>query len=202
MGAANSSETDPLLINPSLNTDDDSDILQVVPDRENTVEKQRLKYYNSLKIKSNLDFDVPPNYIPSELFVRDPLREMSGRWGPRTVKGETPGMEPTPDYSQSSFVTVFSIANTMLGSSLLAIPWGFTQSGFGTGMGVVLFVGIVCLYTAYLVVRNGGGYDDFSVQCKECFGQYAYVISIVCSVLILVGAGIAYDTIMSNSLFR
>lgn len=37
--------------------------------------------------------------------------------------------------TQSDAATVLSMANTMMGSTLLALPWGFYQSGIVLGAG-------------------------------------------------------------------
>lgn len=47
----------------------------------------------------------------------------------------------------------------MMGSSLLAIPWGFSQAGYLAGLGTVFVVGCVCYYTSLLIVKHGTGYD-------------------------------------------
>lgn len=55
--------------------------------------------------------------------------------------------------TQSSLKTVFVIWNTMMGSSLLAMPWGFQQAGLLGGVITVIVVGFVCFYTCTLVVK-------------------------------------------------
>ena len=39
----------------------------------------------------------------------------------------------------------------MMGSGLLAVPWGFQQSGLLLGLGVCLLVCAICCYTCWLV---------------------------------------------------
>ncbi|VDO77102.1 unnamed protein product [Haemonchus placei] len=58
------------------------------------------------------------------------------------------------DGKQSSFVTIFSIWNTMMGVSLLSMPWGLYQAGFAFGLFILLFMCLLCLYTSYLVVKS------------------------------------------------
>lgn len=43
----------------------------------------------------------------------------------------------------------FSIWNTILGSSLLTMPWGITMAGFFPGLVLILLMSGLCLYTAY-----------------------------------------------------
>jgi hypothetical protein len=130
---------------------------EVTPDGNNhsnrhaSIRANRLRYYHYLSRNSNLQFTLPPDYIAAELYVRGPIAE-SGR-------------------TQGSLTTIFSTANTMLGSSLLALPWGFTQSGFIVGLAVVLIIGLICFYTASLIVKNSKDCDDFSDMCRACFGK-------------------------------
>ena len=59
-----------------------------------------------------------------------------------------------PKY-QSSLSTVFSIWNTMIGSTLVALPYGFSTSGLFLGLGIVISMGSICCYTCNLIVRHG-----------------------------------------------
>lgn len=47
----------------------------------------------------------------------------------------------------------FAIWNTMMGTSLLSMPWGITQSGFVLGILLIVGLGILTLYTAYRVLK-------------------------------------------------
>lgn len=53
---------------------------------------------------------------------------------------------------QSSLVTIFSIWNTILGSSLLTMPWGIQMAGFFPGIILILAMGGLCLYTAHRLI--------------------------------------------------
>lgn len=52
----------------------------------------------------------------------------------------------------SSFIFSFSVWNTILGSSLLTMPWGIQMAGFFPGIILVLAMGGLCLYTAYRLI--------------------------------------------------
>lgn len=53
----------------------------------------------------------------------------------------------------SSFVTIFSCANTMIGSGLVSLPWAFQQSGFILAV-ALCFVGfLIGFYTCLLIVK-------------------------------------------------
>lgn len=47
----------------------------------------------------------------------------------------------------------FSIWNTILGSSLLTMPWGVAMAGLIPGIGLMLAMGALCLYTAYRLLQ-------------------------------------------------
>ncbi|KAL6049282.1 Sodium-coupled neutral amino acid transporter 9 [Balamuthia mandrillaris] len=156
----------------------------------------KLRYYDSLMkhSKSNsgelgepsfgFSYELPPHIIPSELFV-------SSLSGP-AEKGKY----------QSSLTTIFSIWNTMMGSSLLALPWGFSESGFLLGLLTIFGIGFLCFYSCYLIVKNGQGYDDFIDLAKKYLGRAGTVVGFTSSVLVLVGALIAFDILMSDSLYE
>ena len=57
----------------------------------------------------------------------------------------------------------FSIWNTILGSSLLTIPWGIQMAGFFPGIILILVMSGLCLYTAYclLLVHKYYGSEYF-----------------------------------------
>lgn len=52
-------------------------------------------------------------------------------------------------------VSVFSFAiwNTMMGTSLLSMPWALEQAGLGLGLFLMLLVAGLCLYTAYRIIQ-------------------------------------------------
>ncbi|XP_076241913.1 sodium-coupled neutral amino acid transporter 9 homolog isoform X1 [Calliopsis andreniformis] len=108
---------------------------------------------------------------------------------------------------QSSLVTVFSIWNTILGSSLLTIPWGIQMAGFFPGIILVLVMSGLCLYTAYcllVVHKYYGGYKGIEViQLSRIYlNKWAEYIAKMFSITVLLGAIIAYWVLMSNFLYN
>ena len=49
-------------------------------------------------------------------------------------------------------VTIMAIWNTMMGSSLLAVPWAIKSSGLAMGFGIVVLMTIISYYTAYIII--------------------------------------------------
>lgn len=89
----------------------------------------------------------------------------------------------------------------MMGSSLLAIPWGFTQSGLLGGLLTMFVVALVCYYTCTLIVRHGAGYSDFGELCRDYLGVKGQYLCSFTSLLVLLGALMAYDRLMSDCLY-
>jgi sodium-coupled neutral amino acid transporter 9 len=103
--------------------------------------------------------------------------------------------------NQSSLVTIFSLWNTMMGSSLLALPWGFSQAGIGAGMAVLIVIGLICFYTCYLFIKNASKFNgDFIELCKLHTGRFGEALSALISIMVLVGALISYGILMTDSL--
>ncbi len=81
------------------------------------------------------------------------------------------------------------------------MQWAFTNSGFGTGLACILLIGLICCYTAVLVARVSNG-SDFQLVVEKHMGRVWRLIADVTSILVLYGAVIAYDILMSNALYK
>lgn len=108
---------------------------------------------------------------------------------------------------QSSLVTIFSIWNTILGSSLLTMPWGIAMAGLFPGVILNLLMSGLCLYTAYRLVAahayHGGGADvEVLDLCRIYLGKWAEHIARIFSIAVLLGATIAYWILMANFLYN
>ncbi|XP_039315042.1 sodium-coupled neutral amino acid transporter 9 isoform X2 [Solenopsis invicta] len=108
---------------------------------------------------------------------------------------------------QSSLVTIFSIWNTILGSSLLTMPWGIVMAGFFPGIILNLLMSGLCLYTAYRLVvahayHGGGANVEVLDLCRIYLGKWAEHIARIFSIAVLLGATIAYWILMANFLYN
>ncbi|XP_072759695.1 neutral amino acid transporter 9 [Anoplolepis gracilipes] len=108
---------------------------------------------------------------------------------------------------QSSLVTIFSVWNTILGSSLLTMPWGILMAGFFPGIILNLLMSGLCLYTAYrLIVAHAyhGGGDNIEVidLSRIYLGKWAEYIAKIFSIAVMLGAIIAYWVLMANFLYN
>ncbi|XP_022823319.1 sodium-coupled neutral amino acid transporter 9 homolog isoform X1 [Spodoptera litura] len=106
---------------------------------------------------------------------------------------------------QSSLVTIFSVWNTIMGSSLLTMAWGVERAGLPAALLLLAFMAALCLYTAYVLLKvnkhHGSASCEVPALCRELLGPWAEVVAHVFSVLVLLGANIVYWILISNFLY-
>ncbi|KAE9419764.1 hypothetical protein Angca_005888 [Angiostrongylus cantonensis] len=127
----------------------------------------------------------------------------SGTTEPSTYRPLSRGEEV-----QSSIVTIFSIWNSMMGVSILSMPWGLYQAGFGFGLLLLVAVGMIISYTAYLITLSKNKLDpgkpmlyDFPDICRSLYGRPGEILAVSFSIFVLIGAVLAYWVLMSNFLY-
>ncbi|CAD5227086.1 unnamed protein product [Bursaphelenchus xylophilus] len=131
-------------------------------------------------------------YFPSEWFSILPFDDFKDNEG-----------------KQSSLVTIFSIWNTMMGTSLLAMPWALAQAGLGLGVTLMALMAFLSLYTAYRVVESPRGLTldvecsaaEFSDVCRYYWGKKGEYTAVFFSIIVLFGGVIVYFVLMSNFLY-
>ncbi|CAH1773605.1 unnamed protein product [Owenia fusiformis] len=147
----------------------------------------RYKYYNKLAPHSESSLVMPDHVVPSLFFLIIPGKD-SGK--------------------QGSIVTIFSIWNTMMGTSLLSMPWAISQAGFGTGIAIMVVMSGIMLFTAYRVVKSIDGIPrlgevvEFSDICKYHLGRVGEFSAVFFSLFALLGAMVVYWVLMSNFLYN
>jgi len=148
----------------------------------------RYKYYNKLAPFEDTPFVMPDHVVPSNFFIIIPIKRGEG---------------------QSSIITIFSIWNTMMGTSLLAMPWAMTQAGFAMGIAIIFVMGVMTFYTCFLTVRltsthpcRPGVVLDFSDLCEYYLGKAGRWICFLFSAIAFLGALIVFWVLMSNFLFN
>eukprot|EP00043_Microstomoeca_roanoka_P000918 m.29949 g.29949 ORF g.29949 m.29949 type:complete len:526 (+) comp10564_c0_seq1:138-1715(+) len=108
---------------------------------------------------------------------------------------------------QSSYVTILSLWNTMMGTSVLTMPWAISQAGFLTGIICIVIMCGLALYTCQIVLSAGqggrmNGMDvEFIDVCQHYLGKKGFVVGMIFSVLTLIGACMVYWVLMSSFLF-
>lgn len=176
-----------------------SGVLQRVSDRASAMNK-RIHYYSRLAAPADQALVAPDHVVPApeERYVYSPL-------------GSAYKLQSCPEGSgkNTSLVTIFMIWNTMMGTSILSIPWGIKQAGFTTGVCVILLMGLLTLYCCYRVLRSRATIPsvdttawEFPDVCRHYFGAFGQWSSLLFSLVSLVGAMIVYWVLMSNFLFN
>ncbi|XP_074022147.1 neutral amino acid transporter 9 isoform X2 [Numenius arquata] len=173
--------------------------MQRVTDEASAMNK-RIHYYSRLTSPADRALIAPDHVLPApdEIYVYSPLGTAF------KVDSCTDGYG-----KNSSIVTIFMIWNTMMGTSILSIPWGIKQAGFTSGIILILLMGILTLYCCYRVVKSRQMIPlidtsnwEFPDVCKYYFGSFGQWSSLLFSMVSLVGAMIVYWVLMSNFLFN
>ena len=160
----------------------------------------RQKYYTRLFEPEKKDFVVPQHVIPSGVFF--PFNALyTDQETAEDVDSESGKGKEAEEGVNGSVTVVFGMWNTMMGSGLLAVPWGFQQSGLVLGFAITIAVCIICCYTCWLVWKHSEGFADFSDTCNHFLGKHAGTACWAASVMVLFGAFLAYDSLMSDSLY-
>lgn len=144
----------------------------------------RQKLYSRLVEPGDLSMRIPDHVLPSSMFSILPTE---------------------PEAQQSSIVTIFAIWNTMMGTSLLSMPWGIGQSGFIFGIIIIVLTGLLAFYTAFRVLKSKEYLDapvfEFSDVAKYYFGTIGEWTALVFGLLAFVGGMIVYWVLMTNFLY-
>mmetsp|Transcript_12476 Transcript_12476/g.18648 ORF Transcript_12476/g.18648 Transcript_12476/m.18648 type:complete len:546 (+) Transcript_12476:67-1704(+) len=179
----------------SSRSDDDDAISPITTTSEeaqhNDLFYSRMKYYNKLSMnqmedpnqKGALNLHQPPEHVlPVDIFIVP--------W--RTEKGS----------SSSSFSVIFSIWNTMVGSTMLSLPWAIREAGVIPGIIILCFMATISFYTCTLVVQNTTmeKLSDFGDICVKSLGQWSRILALIASSIILVAAACVYHVVMKDCL--
>ena len=108
-----------------------------------------------------------------------------------------------PSPYQPRLQTISSIVNTMMGTTILALPLGMSQSGLGAGLFITALLGALSCATCLIVVERGlaAGHADFSGSVGALLGRRAQLIAWSFSVAIILGASIVYHILMQETLY-
>ncbi|XP_047615668.1 sodium-coupled neutral amino acid transporter 9 isoform X3 [Phacochoerus africanus] len=161
---------------------------------------KRIHYYSRLTAPADKALIAPDHVVPApeECYVYSPLGSAY------KLQSYTEGYG-----KNTSLVTIFMIWNTMMGTSILSIPWGIKQAGFTTGMIVIILMGLLTLYCCYRVVKSRAMISsvdtttwEYPDVCRYYFGSFGQWSSLLFSLVSLIGAMIVYWVLMSNFLFN
>ncbi|CAL8073152.1 unnamed protein product [Orchesella dallaii] len=150
----------------------------------------RYLYYSRLRREMNPADDIlliPPHCIPNDFFYPNFITSVDGK--------------------QGSIVTIFALWNTMMGTSLLSMPWAMENAGAVPAVVLLTVVAGISFYTAYRILEvyesnASSSMTDLAVLCKRLLGRWAQWLAVIFSALILLGASIVYWILLSNFLFH
>ncbi|XP_021950182.1 sodium-coupled neutral amino acid transporter 9 homolog isoform X1 [Folsomia candida] len=113
----------------------------------------------------------------------------------------------TSDGKQNSIVTIFTVWNTMTGTSMLSMPWAMERAGLIPAVVLLIGMAAISFYTAYRILEvfennESSKIQDFAVLCKRLLGRWSQILALIFSVLTLLGATIVYWVLMSNFLYH
>ena len=112
-----------------------------------------------------------------------------------------PLMLREPGEKSNSYVMVFSIWNTMIGTIVLSLPWAFQQAGLLLSICLCFSSYIVSFYTCKLIVDVTKNDHDFCITLKRYFGMWGYYAGIIFPLITLLGAAIVLFIILSQLLY-
>jgi solute carrier family 38 (sodium-coupled neutral amino acid transporter), member 9 len=103
---------------------------------------------------------------------------------------------------QTRWSTVASIVNTMMGTTIVALPYAFSRCGVLLGLALVGVVGATACFTTLVVLRRmqTSGLDDYAAMMTRYLGRVPGWVAFGTGVGILVGAVCIYHVLMTESL--
>jgi len=105
---------------------------------------------------------------------------------------------------QGSVGFIFTIANTMMGSTVLALGWGFGNAGILASAFFTCFFGFIGFYSATIILDTAASQSepvgDFSELCETYLGAVGRSVANITSVFILFGATTCYHVLIATNL--
>jgi sodium-coupled neutral amino acid transporter 9 len=102
---------------------------------------------------------------------------------------------------QTRLSTIGSIVNTMMGTTIVALPYGLAESGLGAGLLIIAILGAVSCFTCLVVVESTPRVIEFSKTVRRFLGVHTQLLAWGISVAIILGAAIIYHILMQETLF-
>lgn len=143
---------------------------------------------------SDTDYDqvlkmaVKPSFKPAR--EDDETRE-------KLLDEESTGDAP----KQTRLQTIASLVNTMMGTTIVSLPFGMSEAGIGSGLLIIFVLGACSCYTALILARAGGPGEEFSAVVARYLGKRVQVVAWATSLAIIVGAAVVYHILMQETLY-
>lgn len=102
---------------------------------------------------------------------------------------------------QSRLNTIASMVNTMMGTTIVSLPFGFSRSGIVLGICISAALCVISCFTALLLVRHGGNAEDFTAFIGKTLGRRWQLFSGLTSIGLILGAAMIYHILMQESIY-
>jgi len=91
----------------------------------------------------------------------------------------------------------------MMGTTILALPFGMLQSGIASGLFITGLLGFLSCVTCLIVVERGlaAGHRDYNKSVQAYLGRNIMLVAWGFSVAIILGASIVYHILMQETLY-
>jgi amino acid permease len=86
-------------------------------------------------------------------------------------------------------VTIFSAANTMIGSGLVSLPWAFQQSGAMLSVILCLIAVLISYYTCNLIIKCAKHDEDYQKTIYKYLGKSGWMLGLITTTMLIFGAG-------------
>jgi len=105
-----------------------------------------------------------------------------------------------------SSTLILTIWNTMIGTSVVALPWAFNQSGLAMGVFIILLINAIAMFTAITILKLHSKHSvesevpEFAQLCGSILGPKWEYVCAGFSLAAVFGVCIVYWILMSNFL--
>ena len=96
----------------------------------------------------------------------------------------------------SVFSSIANLCNAILGAGLLALPYGFAQSGWSVAIAMLVLSGAASCFTLHLLTlcgrSAGGAHASFFMLARQAFPDAMYWVVDACVILNCFGLACSY----------
>ena len=106
-----------------------------------------------------------------ETFIKEPF------WLPANLFEvlQTSSIKEDEERKVKSIYTILSIWNTMMGSTLISMPYYISLAGIIPSIFILFIYGLISFYTAKIVVKTGGKDNDYADTVFRYFGKFGKI---------------------------
>ena len=182
----------------------DSSRLPMLSPKVGHKDYNRYKYYSALRTGySHLGIEEPylepPSHvIDKELFL---AQIPFGKLFILLVTKFIALIIVSPEEKHSSWIIIFSVWKTMVGTAVAILPWAFQQSGIILGLILCFTSFIISWYTCKLIIDMTGTDPDYSVTLKKFYGKTGFYIGLIAPAILILGAVATFFVTMNQVLY-